>query len=392
MNALDVVLVLLVVAAVTRGVRSGVAVQLLSYVGLGAGLLAGALLAPWVARLAHGSTSRTLLTLVTVFGVGITGGAAGSRVGASAGRQLRRWRLGPLDAALGGAVAAASVLLSVWLFAASFAATGVVGLGGLIQRSVIVRRLDGALPTVPDVAARLGRLVDPLGFPRVFAGLEPSAGERVVGPTDAAVQAASRAAAASTVKVEGRGCGGVLDGSGFVAAAGLVVTNAHVVAGVRNPFVIDARGRHSASVVLFDPELDLAVLRASDLAGPPLALSSATATRGTGGAVLGYPGGGPFTVGAAAVLTDYAAIGRDIYGRGLITRHVYQLQAQVRPGNSGGPLVLADGTVAGVVFARSVTNGDVGYALAADAVRARLARAETSATTTTASTGACVAD
>ena len=182
------------------------------------------------------------------------------------------------------------------------------------------------------------------------------------------------------------GTGSVID------ASGRVVTNAHVVAGVRNPFVIDARGRHSASVVLFDPELDMAVLRASDLAGPPLALSSATASRGTGGAVLGYPGGGPFTVGAAAVLTDYAAIGRDIYGRGLITRHVYQLQAQVRPGNSGGPLVLADGTVAGVVFARSVTNGDVGYALAADAVRARLARAETSATTTTASTGACVAD
>jgi len=389
-NVLDVVIVVLVVGAVARGVASGVAVQLLSYLGLGVGLVLGALLAPWVTHVTRDASWRTLITLATVFGLGLAGGAVGSRVGTSAGHQLRRLHLGSVDSVLGGVVAAASVLVSIWLFAASFAATNVAGLGGLIQRSVVVQRLDAALPAVPDVAARLGRLVDPLGFPRVFAGLEPSVGQRVAGPTDAAVQAAANAAAASTVKIEGRGCGGVLDGSGFVAEAGLVITNAHVVAGVQRPSIIDGRGRHNATVVLFDPQFDLAVLRSADVTEPPLSLSGSTVGRSAGGAVLGYPGGGPFTVGAAAVLTDYEAIGRDIYGRGLITRHVYQLQAVVRPGNSGGPLVLADGSVAGVVFARSVTNDDIGYALAADGVRTRLASAE--AASAPVPTGACVGD
>jgi S1-C subfamily serine protease len=387
-NALDLIIAGLVLASVVRGVASGVAVQAGSYLGLGAGLLVGSVLAPHVAALAHSPTTRTVLTLVTVFGIGFAGGAVGSRLGARGGVLLRRVHLGGLDSVLGGVVAGASTLLALWLLAASFAATGTGGLGHAIQDSFIVRRLDAIMPPVPDVAARLGRLADPFGFPRVFAGLEPSIGASVTPPTDAAVQAAAARAAASTVKIEGSGCGGVLDGSGFVAAPGLVVTNAHVVAGVRRPSVIDGAGRHAATVVVFDPELDIAVLRAS-VSDAPLGFSTALAPRGTGGAVLGYPGGGPFTVGAAAVLTEYPAIGRDIYDRGLVTREVYQLQAQVRPGNSGGPFVLADGTVAGVVFARSVTNSDVGYALAAAAVQARVVTAQ--ATSAAISTGACAA-
>jgi S1-C subfamily serine protease len=387
-NALDLIIAGLVLAAVVRGVLSGVAVQVGSYLGLGVGLLTGALLAPHIAGLADGATTRTLLTLLTVFGLGFALGAAGSKLGTRASALLARAHLGGIDAVLGGVVAGGSALLAVWLLASSFAATGTGGLGGAIQRSFIIRRLDAVMPPVPDLAARLGRLADPFGFPRVFAGLEPSTGSHVTPPADASVQAAAAAAAPSTVKIEGRGCGGVLDGSGFVAAPDLVVTNAHVVAGVRSPTVIDGRGRHAATVVVFDPDLDIAVMRAT-VSAAPLALNTAIAPRGTGGAVLGYPGGGPFAVGAAAVLTEYSAIGRDIYDRGLVTRQVYQLQAEVQPGSSGGPFVLADGSVAGVVFARSISNGDVGYALAAGAVRERVDRAQ--ATNQTVLTGACAA-
>jgi S1-C subfamily serine protease len=195
---------------------------------------------------------------------------------------------------------------------------------------------------------------------------------------------------ASTVKIEGTGCGGVLDGSGFVAGKDLVVTNAHVVAGVRSPSVIDTTGRHSAVVVGFNPKFDIAVLRVSGLAGEPLAFTKADAEREATGAVLGYPGGGPFTSGGAAVRTSLPAVGRDIYGQGLVTRTVYELQARVRPGNSGGPFVLASGEVAGVVFARSVSDDNIGYALAASEVTPLLTEAANQ--TRSLSTGACVND
>ena len=137
----------------------------------------------------------------------------------------------------------------------------------------MIRWLDDELPPVPDVAARLGRITDPLGFPRVFAGLEPTPAAPVTGPLPAQVRAAAAAAARSTVRIRGVGCGGVLVGSGWVAAPGLVVTNAHVVAGIADPVVEDADGEHRAVAVVFDPDTDVAILRTSGLDGPPLAVT-----------------------------------------------------------------------------------------------------------------------
>ena len=191
------------------------------------------------------------------------------------------------------------------------------------------------------------------------------------------------------MKVEGRGCGGISDGSGFVVAPDLVVTNAHVVAGISRPFVIDREGAHRASAVVFDPKLDVAVLRTQGVNDRPLPLVARTVGRGTEAAVLGYPGGGPFQAKPAVVLSESPAVGRDIYGRGLTTRDVYQLRAEVRPGNSGGPLVLPDGSVIGVVFARSSLNADLGFALTSVDVRDRVAEAE--ARRGTVSTGSCAA-
>jgi S1-C subfamily serine protease len=148
-----------------------------------------------------------------------------------------------------------------------------------------------------------------------------------------------------------------------VASDGLVVTNAHVVAGVERPKVIDANGRHSTTVIWFNPDLDLAILRANNLAGSPLSLVDQTVTNGTQAAVLGYPGGGAFQADPAATIDAFTATGRNIYGQESATREIYSLKAEVISGNSGGPLVNKDGAVVGVVFARSVTYDQVGYAL-----------------------------
>ncbi|MCU1468695.1 MAG: Colicin production protein, partial [Actinomycetia bacterium] len=208
-------------------------------------------------------------------------------------------------------------------------------------------------------------------------------------PASPSVRAAFEHAAASTLKIEGAACGRIQEGSGFVIAPGIVVTNAHVVAGVRQPFIL-ANGVDTPAIpILFDPNLDIAVMRDASINAPPLHLASTTVPRGTGAAVLGYPGGGPLTVHAAIVLTEIEAVGRNIYGTSTTKRDVYELEGVVRPGNSGGPFVEPDGTVIGVVFARSSLNNDIGYALTSPDVRKRTLQAET--LDTPVATGPCTA-
>ena len=375
MNLLDIVIVALLVLSAVWGAMSGVAVQLGSALGLWSGLLVGSLAAPRTAGLATSASQKLVVTALTVVFTTVAFLAVGEFLGRKLSTALDRADLGPTDSTFGAVLSAIATLLTVWVLATSLATAPSGSLGRQIQGSSILLILDQELPPVPAFAARLGRVVDPLGFPRVFAGLERGAAKPVSGPTPTQEATAVAAAQGSTVKIEGKGCGGILDGSGYVAAADLVVTNAHVIAGIRAPMVIDDNGRHAATPIVFDPDVDLAVLRVPDLADAPLALAEADAQRGAVGAVLGYPGGGDFTEVPAAVAATYPAVGRDIYGSGLVTRNVYELQADVRPGNSGGPLVAPDGRVLGVVFARSISAAGVGYALTASEVRPRLAAA-----------------
>jgi len=127
----------------------------------------------------------------------------------------------------------------------------------------------------------------------------------------------------------------------------------------------------------------------SNLAGPPLTLNANNAAPGTPAAVLGYPGGGPFNAGPAAVLDEFEASGHNIYDTGLTLRSVYEIQATVIPGNSGGPLVAENGKVIGIVFAESTTYNHVGYALTMSKVISEIQQA--SHNHTAVSTGACAA-
>jgi S1-C subfamily serine protease len=388
MNLLDVVIIVVVLGALVWGSATGVVVQVGGFLGLLLGLYLGALLAPEVVNWASSPYWRAVLVISAV----AVPAATLSVLAVLGARRfvvlVDRWHLEIPDRILGGLVAGTGALFLVWIVAGSAAVAETAGLGPLVQDSAIIRALDERLPPSPEVAARLERLIDPLGVPRIFAGLEPPTAQLVAPPADPEVRAAAAATAASTVRVRSRGCGGELLGSGFVAAPGLVVTNAHVIAGVDSTVVEDAHGSHPAVPVRFDPGLDIAVLRTRDLAGPPLALASGEAPRGSPGAVMGYPGGGDLSTGPAAVLATYSALGRDIYGESLVSRNVYALAATVRPGNSGGPFALPDGSVAGVVFGSSVSDPGVGYALVASEVRPDLEAAVSSGPV---GTGACLA-
>jgi S1-C subfamily serine protease len=172
------------------------------------------------------------------------------------------------------------------------------------------------------------------------------------------------------VQVQATGCGGISSGSGFVTQSGFVVTNAHVIAGGDGFVVRSTAGEREAAVILFDPELDLAVLSAPGLEAPPIGWTPAPAVRETEGATLGFPGGQrDMVVKPATVRSRSEAVGRDIYGRGLAPREILTLAATVQRGDSGGPFVTADGLIGGVVFAANAAQPGEGYALTAERVR-----------------------
>jgi S1-C subfamily serine protease len=173
-------------------------------------------------------------------------------------------------------------------------------------------------------------------------------------------------------KVLGEACGDEVEGSAFSVGTGLLVTNAHVVAGETATNVELDGNLYGATVVFFDPTFDMAVLHSDGPVGPALTLDPSLVGRGIEGAVLGYPENGPLTVGTAGVAASINATSHNIYDQKTVTRQVYQIDADVQPGNSGGPLVATDGEVIGIVFSKSTTTTDVGYALGSPQVLKRL--------------------
>ncbi len=256
-----------------------------------------------------------------------------------------------------------SVLITAWLLTAVANSLPPSSFSRALNHSQIISSLNHVLPPAPTVIADLGRIIDPNGFPNVFIGGEPIPRGNINLPSLGELSAAVNADKASVVRIQGQGCGGIVSGSGFVVAPGLVATNAHVVAGITQPVVEDSNGTHYARVVWFDPNLDFALLRVNNLAGKPLTLEKANQPSGTPAAVVGYPGGGPFNAVPAAIMDEFEASGHNIYGNGLTMRSVYEIKGTVIPGNSGGPLVAENSDVIGIVFAESTTYNHVGYAL-----------------------------
>lgn len=371
MNLFDVLVIVLVVAAILIGINSGALPQLGGLVGaFGGGVLAITIL-PWIegplAELDPGMRAIVVLTgILLIVGVGEAIGSAVGRIGAV---RLRGSVLGTLDRALGALVGAAQALLVVWLIGGLLAAGPMRYLASQAQTSFVVRSLTGVLPAPTEIAGVLGRLLDDTGIPDLFVGLEPLPAPTVDRPTDPAARAIAAVAEASTLRISARTCQFTSSGTGFVIAREYVVTNAHVIAGASTIRVtLQDRGTLDAIAVYDDPELDIALLWVPRLDAAPLRFANADPDRGAVGATIGFPHGGALIVSAAAVAGSYVANGRDIYGAHQVSRRILELRAVIDQGDSGGPLLLADGTVGGVVFAEARTDETVGYALTPTAV------------------------
>ena len=389
MNLLDVVILALIGAAAVSGFRRGAMLQLLAYGGLAVGLVAGALLAPPIASLWENHAAQAGIAVTVVLSLAGIGNAAGWLAGSYLRHHARRSWFGNADAAGGSLVSVLAVVLATWFLALNLVNGPFPTLAREIRSSAVVRTIGSALPRPPSLLGEVRRFFNRFGFPEVFTGLPPAPAGAVQWPSDAEARRAFDAASDSTVRVVGEACGEIQSGSGFVVAPNMVVTNAHVVAGVQQPFVQEqSAGSQPATTVVFDPSTDLAMLRVQLSPGDPLPLADEHVERGSGGAVLGFPGGGDLLGTRAAVRRALDAVGRDIYSDRSVEREVYELQAEVRPGDSGGPFVLPDGTVAGVVFAASSTDPGIGYAIVSTEVIPDVQAAE--ALTTAVSTGPCI--
>jgi len=394
LNLIDIVIVVATLIGLANGYRRGFWLSGAQYAGLLVGVLLGAATASPVLNYLeiHNEVARPVGAVLVL----VIGGSLGSSIGFAAGEPVRRkiLRAGvhTLTDSVGGAVlSTVAVLLISWFLGLSFSRGPSPDIARQIQRSAVMHTLDSLAPRPPAFLASVENILSGVNFPSAFAGLEPpSLPDPLPIPAAVDTTAVSRAASA-VVRVSSLGCGGLVTGSGFPVGNGYIVTNAHVVSGTSAHVILTPGGTQlGATVVLFDPRRDVAILYAPDYRAP--AFTFGTAGRGTTGAVIGYPGGGPETVSPAVVDGLIVAESRDIYNDpDTFTRGIYVIQARVRPGNSGGPLVDLQGHVLGVVFATSAADPTQAYALTAAEIAPDISDAQSHPSTKDTSQFACAA-
>ena len=370
MNLLDWVLVVLVVAYAVSGYWQGFIAGAFAT----GGLLLGGLLGVWLAPKLLGDIAPALWVSLAALFVVLICASFGQAVLQFAGARLRSritWQpVRALDAVGGAALSMAAVLVVAWALGVAISGAKLPWASREVRSSAVLEQVDGVMPaTAVQALSSFNDVVGSSFFPRY---LEPFAPERIVnvGPPPGRVARDPDVVRAghSVYKIRGENsCNRGVEGTGFLYGPSRVMTNAHVVAGVRKPDVLVGDREVSATVVYYNPDIDVAVLAVDGLRGKQLRFEQQASPRQPA-AVLGYPQDGPYDVQAARIRGEQRLRSPDIYGDGTVVRQVYSLRSLVRPGNSGGPLVSSAGRVLGMIFAASVTDTDTGYALTAGQV------------------------
>ncbi|WP_292831875.1 MarP family serine protease [Microbacterium sp.] len=378
MIVVDIIAATALLVAFAAGVARGFFASLGTIIGLVSGAAVAVwvvpLLTPLISDLIPAGRWRTAALAGGAVAIVFLTTAIGAGIGAAVRRGVDRTRLRGLERLLGGVMSVVATALALLLIASGLSTTGLPGISPAIASSRVIGFLDSLTPDPVDdalAAARSALLED--GLPRLEAviGTIVTPEGPAIGLDDPELQTAS----ASVARISGTAyaCGATLTGTGFVAADDLVLTNAHVVAGVGSP-VVELPGGWvtEGRIVYFDPVDDLAVIAVDGLDAEPLRIAEPAAP-GTQAAFQGYPLGGPFRSGPAGVLSVGPVPVPDIYDASVTPRQIYALAADVQPGNSGGPLLSGDGAVIGVIFARGAEGERRGYAMTTDELRPALA-------------------
>ena len=360
---LDLVLVLVLIGALVNGWRMGLLRTAAGLLGLVAGGIAAYFVMPWVVTLVPAPEWRATAALASAIVLLVVGSTLGASVGRMLRRGVRAVKLGPLDRVLGASGHTIVTAFVIAIVGAGVSAMGVPVLSPAVAGSWVVRGIEQVTPApARSFLAEIRTATVGEALPWLVGVLDgPSVAPELPAGTVGTEQLAR--AAASVVRVTGTAyeCGGNLSGSGFVIAPDRIVTNAHVVAGVDEP-IIEAPGQPAVAgrVVAYDPDNDLAVIAVQGLATPALELADAVPAE-TEVAVGGYPFGGPFELRPARVMAS-GPITISVDGARSM-REVVTLAADVDHGNSGGPVLTGEGEVGGVVFAKSESVENVGFAV-----------------------------
>lgn len=385
-NLLDIAIPIILLLYFLAGVRSGFFTTLGTFLGLGLGVCAAA----WLVPLAVASVGSQW-SLITAVGVLIICLTIGQWLGLVAGRTIRRVTditpLKGIERFFGGVLNLAACALVMVVLTISMRTVPIPQLNTALSQS---KTLTWMVTSTPDalkdqIDSVRNNVLASTSIPEVSELIAPEASA----PTESVESDALDAASTSVVEILGAAeqCGYTSTGSGFVADTGLVVTNAHVVAGVTSPVVQDSRGRTwPGTVVYMDSEQDLAFISVPKLPLKPLTIGK-NASAGSLVTFMGYPKGGPFKALPATVqgIGNTQTIDADT-GRANAMRQVYQLAADVQHGNSGGPVLDENGNVVGVIFGKATT-GQTGYAITATTLKQALAKGGNN--TAAVSTGSC---
>lgn len=368
----DVVVAIALVAACYSGWRQGAFTAVLSTVGVIAGLILGAALAPQVMQLTESVALRFLLALGTVVMLVGLGNLVGGLLGSSLRAGIRFKSQVVLDSIVGAVFQGLATAIVLWLIAIPLA----TGLGGSfaqgIRNSHILGAVDGRMPGVmATLPSRISAMLSDSGLPPLVSPFSGQTSTQVeaprIGVEDTALVEQLRPSVIHVLG-ESQQCSRRLMGSGFVVDDSHVMTNAHVVAGTDKVSLDTVEGVFEAQVVYYNPELDIAVLYSDHLGLPALAWASDVAQTSEDAIVMGFPESGPFEAAPARIAERITISGPDIYASGRVERESYTVRGTIRQGNSGGPMVNTEGDVLGVVFGASVDNSDIGYALTAQEV------------------------
>ncbi|MCV7400337.1 acid resistance serine protease MarP [Mycobacterium fragae] len=390
---LDIGVLGVALLAAISGWRSGALGSLLSFVGVLLGGFAGMLLAPHLFGRINSDPARSFAGLFLVLVLVVVGEVAGVVLGRAVRGAIHSRTLRFFDSLVGVVVQVVVVLVAVWLVATPLTSlSSLPNLAAAVRGSRVLAQVNElAPPWLKKVPDRLSPLIDASGFRQVLGDRFRRTPIAAVGAPDAAL--ASNPVVAATqpsvlkIRAIAPDCQKVLEGSGFVLSPDRVMTNAHVVAGA-NSVTVEANGNpYNATVVSYDPTVDIAILSVSNLPSGPLAFADAPAKPDADALVLGYPGGGGFVATPARIRETIELSGPDIYRNATVNREVYTIRATVEQGNSGGPLIDLDGHVLGVVFGAAVDDNDTGFVLTAKEVAGQLAAIGDTAPV---NTGSCV--
>jgi S1-C subfamily serine protease len=371
-TGLDIALLVITALVAISGYVEGFVLGACATLGLLAGAAVGVYGVPRVLNNFSPSVEVSFAALVLVVLLASIGRTIGAILGSKLRNQISWKPVRAVDALGGAALAAVSVLVVAWVLGVAVSGARIPSVTSAVRGSQVLAKVDKAMPSGADRALQaFNDVVNTDLFPRF---LDPFVPERIrdTQPPDSGISrlAQVKAAYSRIAKVTGvANCARGLEGSGFVFAPQRVMTNAHVVAGVSSPRVEIDGHSYDATVVLFDPSVDIAVLYVPKLTAKPLVLDQGGRADASA-VVLGYPENGPFDAEPARIRSEERLRGPDIYGDTTVTRRAFSIWASVRPGNSGGPLLSPKGTVYGVVFAASVEDNRTGYVLTAGQVSA----------------------